>query len=48
LRNRIKKQLHSVVVARMTPALLAARDLQGEVFYWLQTIARLLSRIHPR
>lgn len=48
LRNRIKKQLHSVVVARMTPALLAARDPEGEVVYWLQTIARLLSRVHPQ
>ena len=42
LRNRIKRWLTTSVVDRMTPALLAERDPQGEVVGWLESIGRLL------
>jgi hypothetical protein len=42
LHEKAKKMLNVKVVQRMTPALLAERDLEGEVESWLQSIRRLI------
>ena len=40
-RDKVKKWLNTDAVERMTPALLAERDPDGEVLSWLETIVRL-------
>lgn len=43
-RNRAKRWLNTLAVERMTPERLAERDLQGDVRFWLTTIAQMANR----